>query len=1056
MNYPKRLIEVDLPIARISGHARAEKDSRVAHVPRLHIYPAARPLAACRAVMLASLWPDPVDLTVWLRQAEEGGQTGPMGPEIRAPQKEKLKAGEGVVIRPQRFLNEARAEMTRWARIGLKKEKHPSAETIDRLMKIREKQALLHEPEVLRAVLLDFIADFANWDNSTDVDYLGTSRALVLAAHEALGGEDGSRPMVIDPFAGGGAIPLEATRVDASAVASDLNPVASVLNSILLEAIPGCGPQIVPDLESWTRSLVTAMRQRLSALYPTDPDGSKPVAYLWARTVVSEAPGDGEPIEIPLIKTMRLTRNRRGGDWILRWSRDARGAIKTTVNEVLDEDGRLTTVRRPQIEVVRIGRTDRIEPGTTQRSTATCPVTGYTMPAARVRAQLARRRGGTKDARLYCVVIDDASGGNRRFRPATDTDVSAARHATTILEENQWEPPDEALPPAGAIGFSVQNYGMQRWSDLFTDRQLAALLCACDAHNSHLEAKEREGWDSKRLRAMRMCGAAMIDRLADLNSAQCRWQLNTPNTVNSFSRWAVPIILDFGEVNPIAAAGGSPESALSRAKHILENLTSAAYREGVVLQSDAAALPLPDESFDLLITDPPYYDAIPYSNLLDFFVVWLKRTIGVGSGMALEEGLGPKARECIVDRGCGKNHEFFNSTMTDCMNEARRVTVPGGLSVVVFAHKSTSGWEAQLDSVLSAGWAISASWPIDTEMASRTRAHDSAALASSVHLVCRRRSRNAGVGDWRDVIDELPGRIHDWMPRLAGEGVVGADAIFACLGPALEIFSRYSRVEKASGEAVTLREYLEQVWAAVSNEALSMIFKDADAAGLEPDGRLTAMWLWTLGAGAGVQAASQKGAAAAVEEGNAEEDDEDEARASRSGGKKSKTSGFVLEFDAARKIAQGLGAHLEKMPSVVEVKGDKARLLSVAERMRHLFGKDSDADEAAGGRRRKKKPKQLGLYEALDEVEQEQTGGSGFSIGAIPMGETVLDRVHQSMILFAGSRGEALRRFLVEDGAGTDARFWKLAQSLSALYPPGTDEKRWVDGVLARKKGLGL
>jgi len=296
-----------------------------------------------------------------------------------------------------------------------------------------------------------------------------------------------------------------------------------------------------------------------------------------------------------------------------------------------------------------------------------------------------------------------------------------------------------------------------------------------------------------------------------------------------------------------------------------------------------------------------------------------------------------------------------------------------------------------------------ASWPIDTEMGSRVNAMGTASLASSVHIVCRPRENPDGsvrtdeVGDWRDVLAELPRRIHDWMPRLAEEGVVGADAIFACIGPALEIFSRYSRVEKASGETVALKEYLEQVWAAVAKEALTMIFRGADATGFEEDARLTAMWLWTLKT----------------------EDPSPRPSPGRGEG----------DTDAARKIAQGLGAHLEDLKSLIEVHGDTARLLPVAERARFLFGKTEG--QAAPAKKKR-----------VAQVEK--------------VGATVLDRVHQSMILFAAGRSEALKRFLVEDGAGGDSRFWRFAQALSALYPTNTDEKRWVDGVLARKKGLGF
>ena len=199
-----------------------------------------------------------------------------------------------------------------------------------------------------------------------------------------------------------------------------------------------------------------------------------------------------------------------------------------------------------------------------------------------------------------------------------------------------------------------------------------------------------------------------------------------------------------------------------------------------------------------------------------------------------------------------KTKEWFESQMALACSESRRVTKPSGIGVFVFASKDTPAWEAMIAALIGSGWIVTASWPIDTEMGSRLRAQDSATLASSVHIVCRPRENEEGtlldkeIGDWRDVLAELPRRIHEWMPRLGEEGIVGADAIFACLGPALEIFSRYSRVEKVNGDVVPLREYLEHVWAAVSNEALSMIFKDADAAGLEPDARLTAMWLWTL------------------------------------------------------------------------------------------------------------------------------------------------------------------------------------------------------------------
>jgi len=409
----------------------------------------------------------------------------------------------------------------------------------------------------------------------------------------------------------------------------------------------------------------------------------------------------------------------------------------------------------------------------------------------------------------------------------------------------------------------------------------------------------------------------------------------------------------------------------------------------------------------------------------------------------------PKQEEAIsigkaLSDGRGlKNASTYSEEMRRAFKAARHTVSPNGIGVVVFANKTTAGWEAILDGLINAGWIATASWPIDTELANRQRAIGSAALNSSVHIVCRPRENPDGsvrtdeIGDWRDVLGELPGRIRLWMQRLLSEGVVGADAIFACLGPALEIFSRYSRVEKADGEQVFLGEFLEQVWATVSREALATIFDGADASGLEADARLTAMWLWTLNAS---NTDNTKG----------DSTEEDEVDESDGGGKNSKATGFVLEYDAARKIAQGLGANLEVLRSLVEISGDKARLLPVAERAQHLFGKGEGKVSAA----RKKKTPQLDLFKVLEQADD-----SGTTFGETLVeshGATVLDRIHQSMILFAAGRSEAMKRFLVEDGAGRDPRFWRLAQALSALYPASTEEKRWVDGVLARKKGLGF
>ena len=231
----------------------------------------------------------------------------------------------------------------------------------------------------------------------------------------------------------------------------------------------------------------------------------------------------------------------------------------------------------------------------------------------------------------------------------------------------------------------------------------------------------------------------------------------------------------------------------------------------------------------------------------------------------------------------------------------------------------------------------------------------------------------------------------------------------------------------------------------MAKEALSLVFRDADASGLEPDARLTAMWLWTLKTSPDGTDSGQASFDTEDEEAGDEEDDDSPAKPSK--------GGFSLEFDAARKIAQGLGAHLEDLTSVVEIKGQTARLLPVGERVKALFGKDQGKAPSSPRKSRGR----AGFLKGMEDVSSpDPATASSDDLGPPKPGATVLDRVHQAMLLFGLGRAEALKRFVVEEGAGSDPRFWKLAQSLSALYPPGTDEKRWVDGVLASKKGLGF
>lgn len=694
-----------------------------------------------------------------------------------------------------------------------------------------------------------------------------------------------------------------------------------------------------------------------------------------------------------------------------------------------------------------------------KRGSATCPCCGYTTPVARIREQLKERQGGAHDARLFCIVRVKPDAVGRFYRLPTRLDAKAELLVCKRFSELRQEKlnglsavPSEVLPLMSGV-FNAPIYGHNTWGSLFNPRQTLALVTIARLIErcGDLLAKEHQ---SERAAAVQVCLALALGRLADRCSNLCTWDPSpaASGILHVFSRQALPFVWDYAEGAPLEQKSGGWLPGLEWIALVIERECQARFESATVQVASATQHPLPDDSAHAAITDPPYYNAVPYADLSDFFYVWLRRCL-TRSPQLVVEALAPKDAECCEMAGWDpvryphKDGKWFEQQMGRAMAELRRVLEPTGVAVVVFAHKSTGGWEALLQALADAGWVITGSWPIDTEMGNRLRAMNSAVLASSVHIVCRPRENPDGsvrtdeVGDWRDVLAELPRRIHAWMPRLAEEGVVGADAIFACLGPALEVFSRYSRVEKASGEVVPLKEYLEQVWAAVAKEALTMIFAGADASGFEEDARLTAMWLWTLKTG------DTNGT-----EGEAGEDDagDDEEGSGKKGG----GGGFVLEYDAARKIAQGLGAHLEDLSSLVEVGGETARLLPVAERTKALFGSDQ-AQTPSGGRKKKKETQmKLGFMAALEETETETGGWGDKSVSKV--GETTLDRLHQAMILFAAGRSEALKRFLVEEGVGSDQRLWRLAQAMSALYPPSTDEKRWVDGVLARKRSLGF
>ena len=980
----KRLAEVDFPIAEVSRHAAREKSIRHGHPSTLHLWWARRPLASSRAVLMALLLPDPCD--------------------PHCPKAFKERAKEVLL-----------AMRTRPA--GWDEE--------------------IGDDLGLRRVLLRFIADFANWDNSAKLEYLETGRALVKAAHPE------ETPLVVDPFAGGGSIPLEALRLGCEAFASDLNPVACLILKVMLEDIPRHGPGLADELRKAGAEIKAKAEEELADLYPKDPDGATPIAYLWARTVRCESPDCGA--EIPLMRSMWLCRkpNRK-------W------ALRTAVTQ--------PTNGPPQVafEIFEPEAEADVAPGTVSRARATCICCRAVLPPERVRSQLAAQKGGADTvfddagrriggARMTAVVTLKPGEQGRHYRLPTPADYAAVRRAQEwvahILDE--WERggrqglcpvPDESTPTKDrhrAVGSQLPLYNIATFGDLFTARQKAALV-----ELGKMVVNLPTGTEKNLI-------ALLIGKMADGNNSLARWEPGAENPVNLFSRQAIPMVWDFCESTPKSNARGVFLSSTDAVCKVIDSTRIAASSQ--ILQSDATEHLLPDQASSIWFTDPPYYDAIPYADLSDFFLVWLKRTLP--SNAILQDPfdpdnrLSPKNAEAVQDEtkrydGRTKDRAWFEETMAKAFSEGRRVLSEAGIGSVVFAHKTTEGWEALLSGMVRGGWTITGSWPIATESSSRLNARDTASLATSIHLVCRPRPEEAPVGDWADVLRELPGRVADWMQRLQGEGVRGADLVFACVGPALEIYSRYPGVETAEGRAVELPEYLEKVWEVVGREALEQVLGTAEArarngaaGALEEDSRLTALFLWTM----------QSTSEGAFSEDGTSPDYEAPRR---------RPSGYSLPFDVARRFAQPLGIHLDDWESrIIKTEKGVVRLLPVSERGKQLFGESGAAAVADEMEAASNVNPQLSLFpEDTPPIRgrarrrgrpSNPTGGNT----ELTLSATTLDRVHAAMLLQASGRSQALRNLLrSEQERGPD--FLRLANALTALYPRGSEEKRLLDAML--------
>ena len=853
----KRLIEVAFPLKQVSLDSVHEKNVRHGHISTLHIWPARRPLAASRAALIATLLPDPGN-------SEKRNKI--------------LERMAGRVI-----------EKIERKRVG--------GRTVE---KVKE----------------ETIGGILHWKRENDPDIQWFREEI----RKAYGGR---APKVLDPFAGGGAIPLEAMRLGCDVTAMDINPVAwfilkctleypqklagqtrplpefalkdrefmedflkskgfkgAALRTFLERLGHGDGGEIQLDLvqyddpileadlawhvRAWGRWVLARARKELSSYYPTyaefeplesdeeflsrpsrrllevDEEGvpqvdplnaefddtylkdkqnprwiaKPPVAYLWARTVTCKQCR----ATLPLLKTRWLCKKSRKRVLLtMKPNADQTGVVFGVQNDVPYNGGNAAQRREHD---------KRIGAGTMSRTGATCPCCGTIMTMEDIRLE---GRAGRLDATMTAVVMDGGRKKGKEYRLPTDHELTMAEvteeQLQSLYADIPFGLPEEPLPSKEAPGFRVPLYGLDTWRKLFTNRQLATqcgLIKSITTSRLEMDAIYDPGTADAIIGFL----ACIMDRQADYGSAGCIWVNSHEHMGHQFSRFALPIVWDIAEVCPFTTASGGLESAYEWVIRVVENLQTATQDMLTPCVALGSAIGEQTDLHDLIITDPPYYDAIPYSDLMDFFYIWLRRVAhSVSNDLqgAFGAQLGPKwnaeasngeliddASRFDGDKTLSKQN--YEDGMARAFRTSWEALQPDGRLVVVFASKSPDAWETLVAALIRSGFVVDGSWPIQTERQTRLRSVSSAALASSIWIVCKKRPP-ARPGWDNIVLNEMRENITQQLRDFWDAGIRGPDFVWAATGPALEAFSKHPVVKKANdpNQFMTVSEFLREV-----------------------------------------------------------------------------------------------------------------------------------------------------------------------------------------------------------------------------------------------------
>lgn len=494
------------------------------------------------------------------------------------------------------------------------------------------------------------------------------------------------------------------------------------------------------------------------------------------------------------------------------------------------------------------------EQGTVARAVVTCMHCGSTVDAKTTRLLFQEGKSGE---RMTAVILLQPGTTGKKYRLATDADIATFRKSAAYLEKKlpilreQWgiEPiPDEQLPVMSGV-FNAPIYGLTTWGSLFNKRQQLTLLTFVDVVRNSFNQLQKKNFQLEYVTALMCYFSLAIDRLADKNANVVVWDSSRDMPSHVFGRQALPMVWDYAETNVIDGEGGDWSSAMDWIQRNIEQCSLQSVEPATITNVSSTGLPYPNNFFDAIFTDPPYYYNVPYADLSDFFYVWMKRSISTRFPDLFSTTLTPKKNEIVQMKHWDpvrypeKDQNWFESNLTKSFQEINRILKPNGIAIIVYAHKSTEGWETLINSLLDSGLIMTGAWPLNTEMGSRLRSHDSAALASSIYIVARKMERQP-TGFYNNVKEELKTHLNKKLERLWHEGISGADFFIAAIGSAIEVFGKYEQVMDYEGNVVRADRLLLDVRKIATDYAVRQILHNGFAGEISDFARLYVLWRW--------------------------------------------------------------------------------------------------------------------------------------------------------------------------------------------------------------------